>query len=133
MRLGHRAFMVMSRGRTFERSDRHGVGRLRWSSSGEHCARRDGDLHHSGDHLHTDRHAGLLDCVHSRRPGSPGQLAERRPQWPCPPYCVAYIVMSGDMYAATLDKGKNVVNCFDSINPKSSPVFPLPAGTPAPG
>jgi ABC-type branched-subunit amino acid transport system substrate-binding protein len=50
-----------------------------------------------------------------------------------PPYCVAYIKVTGNTYAATLDKGKNVFNCFDSINPKSSPVFPLPAGTPAPG
>ena len=50
-----------------------------------------------------------------------------------PPYCVAYIKVSGDRYATTLNKGKNVFNCFDSINPKSSPVFPLPAEYSEPG
>jgi branched-chain amino acid transport system substrate-binding protein len=49
-----------------------------------------------------------------------------------PPYCLAYIQVSGDKYVPTLNKGKNVFNCFNSINPKSNPVFPLPAGTPAP-
>jgi branched-chain amino acid transport system substrate-binding protein len=49
-----------------------------------------------------------------------------------PPYCLAYIKVSGDQYVPTLNKGKNVFNCFQSINPKSNPVFPLPAGTPAP-
>jgi hypothetical protein len=41
--------------------------------------------------------------------------------------------VTGNKYVATLNKGKNVFDCFDSINPKSGPVFPLPAGTPAPG
>jgi branched-chain amino acid transport system substrate-binding protein len=49
-----------------------------------------------------------------------------------PPYCTAYIKVSGDKYIATLNKGKNVFNCFESINPKKGPVFPLPPGTPAP-
>ena len=49
-----------------------------------------------------------------------------------PPYCLAYIKVSGKQYLPTLNKGKNVFNCFQSINPKKNPVFPLPAGTPAP-
>ncbi len=49
-----------------------------------------------------------------------------------PPYCLAYIKVSGTKYLPTLNKGKNVFNCFQSINPKKNPVFPLPAGTPAP-
>ncbi len=49
-----------------------------------------------------------------------------------PPYCLAYIKVSGDKYVATLNKGKNVFNCFQSTNPKKNPVFPLPAGVPAP-
>ena len=49
-----------------------------------------------------------------------------------PPYCRAYIKVSGDKYIPTLNKGKNVFNCFESINPKKGPVFPLPPGTPAP-
>jgi branched-chain amino acid transport system substrate-binding protein len=49
-----------------------------------------------------------------------------------PPYCSADIVVKGDKYVPALNTGKNVFNCFDSINPKKNPVFPLPAGTPAP-
>jgi ABC-type branched-subunit amino acid transport system substrate-binding protein len=49
-----------------------------------------------------------------------------------PPYCLAYIKVSGDKYVPTLNKGKNVFNCFQSIDPKKGPVFPLPANTPAP-
>jgi ABC-type branched-subunit amino acid transport system substrate-binding protein len=49
-----------------------------------------------------------------------------------PPYCTAYIQARGTKYVATLNKGQNVFNCFQSINPKSNPVFPVPAGTPAP-
>ena len=49
-----------------------------------------------------------------------------------PPYCLAYIRVSGNKYLPTLNKGKNVFNCFHSINPKKNPVFPLPAGTPSP-
>jgi branched-chain amino acid transport system substrate-binding protein len=49
-----------------------------------------------------------------------------------PPYCLAYIKVVGTKYQPTLNKGKNVFNCFQSINPKANPVFPLPAGTPAP-
>jgi branched-chain amino acid transport system substrate-binding protein len=49
-----------------------------------------------------------------------------------PPYCLAYIKVSGDKYVATLNKGKNVFNCFQSTNPKKGPVFPLPTGVPAP-
>jgi ABC-type branched-subunit amino acid transport system substrate-binding protein len=48
-----------------------------------------------------------------------------------PPYCVAYIVVKGDEYLPTLNKGKNVFNCFESISAKKGPVFPVPAGTPA--
>ena len=49
-----------------------------------------------------------------------------------PPYCLAYIKVSGTQYLPALNKGKNVFNCFQSINPKSNPVFPLPPNTPAP-
>lgn len=49
-----------------------------------------------------------------------------------PPYCLAYIKVSGNKYLPTLNKGKNVFNCFHSTNPKKNPVFPLPAGVPAP-
>ncbi len=50
-----------------------------------------------------------------------------------PPYCLAYIKVVGDKYEPTLNTGKNVFNCFESIDPKKNPVFPLPAGTPGPG
>jgi ABC-type branched-subunit amino acid transport system substrate-binding protein len=49
-----------------------------------------------------------------------------------PPYCLAYIKVVGSKYVPTLNKGQNVLNCFESISPKKDPVFPLPAGTPAP-
>ena len=49
-----------------------------------------------------------------------------------PPYCLAYIKVSGNKYLPTLNKGKNVFNCFESTNPKKNPVFPLPPGTPSP-
>jgi ABC-type branched-subunit amino acid transport system substrate-binding protein len=49
-----------------------------------------------------------------------------------PPYCLAYIKVSGDKYMPTLNKGQNVFNCFESLSPKKDPVFPLPAGTPGP-
>jgi ABC-type branched-subunit amino acid transport system substrate-binding protein len=49
-----------------------------------------------------------------------------------PPYCGAYIKTVGTKYVATLNKGKNVFVCFQSINPNKPPVYPLPAGTPAP-
>ena len=49
-----------------------------------------------------------------------------------PPYCGAYIKVSGDKYVPTLNRGKNVFVCFDSIDPKKNPVYPLPAGTPMP-
>ena len=49
-----------------------------------------------------------------------------------PPYCAAYIKVVQDKYVPALNKGENVFNCFESISPKKNPVFPLPAGTPAP-
>ena len=49
-----------------------------------------------------------------------------------PPYCLAYIKVVGSQYVPTLNKGNNVFNCFESTNTKKDPVFPLPAGTPAP-
>jgi len=49
-----------------------------------------------------------------------------------PPYCLAYIKVSGDKYVPTLNTGKNVFNCFQSTDPKKNPVFPLPPGTPGP-
>src|ERR1700735_2057454 len=49
-----------------------------------------------------------------------------------PPYCAAYIKVSGNKYQPTLNKGKNVFVCFQSTNPNKGPVFPLPANTPAP-
>ncbi len=49
-----------------------------------------------------------------------------------PPYCAAYIKVTGTKYLPALNKGKNVFVCFQSTNPKKGPVFPLPAGTPAP-
>ena len=49
-----------------------------------------------------------------------------------PPYCAAFIKVSGDKYVPTLNTGQNVFNCFESISPKKGPVFPVPPGTPAP-
>jgi ABC-type branched-subunit amino acid transport system substrate-binding protein len=49
-----------------------------------------------------------------------------------PPYCGAFIKVSGTKYVPTLNHGKNVFNCFQSIDPKKNPVFPLPPGTPGP-
>ena len=49
-----------------------------------------------------------------------------------PPYCAAFIKVSGLKYVPTLNTGKNVFNCFESIDPKKNPVFPLPPGTPGP-
>jgi branched-chain amino acid transport system substrate-binding protein len=49
-----------------------------------------------------------------------------------PPYCSAFIKVSGNKYIPTLNHGKNVFNCFESIDPKKNPVFPLPPGTPGP-
>jgi branched-chain amino acid transport system substrate-binding protein len=49
-----------------------------------------------------------------------------------PPYCSAYIQVKGNKYLPALNKGKNVFVCFQSINPSKAPVYPLPAGTPAP-
>ncbi len=49
-----------------------------------------------------------------------------------PPYCVAYVVAKGTQYVPALNKGQNVFNCFRSSNTKANPVFPVPAGTPAP-
>ena len=49
-----------------------------------------------------------------------------------PPYCSAYIKASGTNYVPALNKGQNVFVCFDSIDPKKAPVYPLPTGTPAP-
>jgi len=49
-----------------------------------------------------------------------------------PPYCSAFIKVQGDKYVPTLNKGKNVFVCFNSLDPKKDPVYPLPPGTPAP-
>jgi branched-chain amino acid transport system substrate-binding protein len=49
-----------------------------------------------------------------------------------PPYCSADIKVQGNQYVPALNKGKNVFNCFESLDPKKDPVFPLPPGTPAP-
>ncbi len=49
-----------------------------------------------------------------------------------PPYCSAFIKVAGLKYVPTLNTGKNVFNCFESIDPKKNPVFPLPPGTPGP-
>jgi branched-chain amino acid transport system substrate-binding protein len=49
-----------------------------------------------------------------------------------PPYCSAFIKVRGNQYIATLNKGRNVFVCFQSINPKKDPVYPLPPGTPSP-
>jgi hypothetical protein len=38
----------------------------------------------------------------------------------------------GNQYVPTLNKGKNTIVCFQSINPNKGPVYPLPAGTPTP-
>ena len=64
----------------------------------------------------------------SRRPTgrAPATAAMRRPIAPPTSRC------PGTKYVPTLNKGKNVFNCFESINPKKGPVFPLPPGTPAP-
>ena len=50
-----------------------------------------------------------------------------------PPYCGAIIKVSGTKYVPALNTGRNVFNCFESLNPNKGPVFPVPAGTPAPG
>ena len=49
-----------------------------------------------------------------------------------PPYCGAIIKVVGNKYEPALNTGKNVFNCFESINPNKGPVFPVPPGTPAP-
>jgi ABC-type branched-subunit amino acid transport system substrate-binding protein len=49
-----------------------------------------------------------------------------------PPYCSAFIKVVGNQYVPTLNKGKNTIVCFQSINPNKGPVYPLPAGTPTP-
>jgi ABC-type branched-subunit amino acid transport system substrate-binding protein len=49
-----------------------------------------------------------------------------------PPYCQAYIKAQGTKYVPALNKGKNVFVCFNSVNPNKAPVYPVPAGTPAP-
>jgi ABC-type branched-subunit amino acid transport system substrate-binding protein len=49
-----------------------------------------------------------------------------------PPYCSAFVKAVGDRYVPALNTGANVFNCFESLNPKKNPVFPLPSGTPAP-
>ncbi len=49
-----------------------------------------------------------------------------------PPYCSAYIKVTGDKYVPALNTGQNVFNCWHTINPKANPVFPVPAGTPGP-
>ncbi len=49
-----------------------------------------------------------------------------------PPYCQAYIKAQGTKYVPTLNKGKNVFVCFNTVNPNKPPVYPVPAGTPAP-
>jgi branched-chain amino acid transport system substrate-binding protein len=49
-----------------------------------------------------------------------------------PPYCSAFIKVKGKQYVPTLNKGKNVFVCFNSLDPKKDPVYPLPPGTPAP-
>ena len=43
-----------------------------------------------------------------------------------PPYCGAIIKVSGDKYVPALNKGKNVFNCFESINPNKGPGLPRP-------
>jgi branched-chain amino acid transport system substrate-binding protein len=49
-----------------------------------------------------------------------------------PPYCVAYVVAKGTQFVPVLNKGQNVFNCFASSSTTANPVFPVPAGTPAP-
>jgi branched-chain amino acid transport system substrate-binding protein len=49
-----------------------------------------------------------------------------------PPYCVAYVVAKGTQFVPVLNKGQNVFNCFQSSSTRANPVFPVPAGTPAP-
>jgi ABC-type branched-subunit amino acid transport system substrate-binding protein len=49
-----------------------------------------------------------------------------------PPYCSAYIKVQGNKYVPTLNKGKDTMVCFQSLNPNKGPVYPLPAGTPSP-
>jgi ABC-type branched-subunit amino acid transport system substrate-binding protein len=49
-----------------------------------------------------------------------------------PPYCSAFIKVVGNAYVPTLNQGKNMIVCFQSLNPNKGPVYPLPAGTPTP-
>ena len=45
---------------------------------------------------------------------------------------MAYVKAVGTQYVPTLNKGHNVFNCFHSSYTRANPVFPVPAGTPAP-
>jgi ABC-type branched-subunit amino acid transport system substrate-binding protein len=78
----------------------------------------------NADNSITDFTAGALQApVNWKSAGHSGHA---------PPYCLAYIKVVGSQYVPTLNQGKNVFNCFESTNTKKNPVFPLPAGTPAP-
>ena len=74
----------------------------------------------------------LLDRIHGGWADIADQLEGCRSHRPQAAVLHAYIKVSGDKYVPTLNKGKNVFACFDSVDPKKNPVYPLPAGTPAP-
>ena len=66
----------------------------------------------------------LLDGVHLGRPRVAGQLEGRRAQRACAALLPGLHQGVRDKYVPTLNKGKNVFNCFQSINPKSEPGLP---------
>ena len=64
---------------------------------------------------------------------APVNWKRRRPQRPCAALLPRiHQGGQGNKYVPTLNQGKNVFICFESMNPKKAPVFPLPAGTPGP-
>ena len=78
----------------------------------------------------TDQHHHV---VHRRRPHRPDELEDGRPLRPRAAVLPAPTSRRrAPKYVPALNKGKNVFVCFQSANPNKAPVYPVPAGTPAP-
>ena len=73
-----------------------------------------------------------ITSLHGRWPDDAGQLGRRRSQWPRPAVLRRLRRRQGHAVRPILNKGQNVFNCFHSSSTKANPVFPVPAGTPAP-
>ena len=74
------------------------------------------------------RHQGRttpLTVVHGRRTDVADQLEGCGPRGHKPPYCNAFIKVSGDKYVPTLNKGKNVFVCFRLHQSEEGPGVPL--------